>query len=169
MFEERRFRPFDVDRRVESFFRDARLLVAGNPDVFVDLNETATVTESDLTSCNFVLEIARDDTSFVELMGGLSAGMEAWDDAKSVALVAVASSSYLKLAEVTRIVPVEELARTIDFSDGPVAEPFLATFHGCDVDVFLVLLEESEQSVAEPWRKGTWLSRGRFGLRTSVE
>lgn len=169
MFEERRFRPFDVDRRVEGFFRECRLLVAGNPDVYVDADQVRTVTESELRSGGFFLELTRDEVSFAELIDGFRSGLREWRDAKSVGLVVVASSSYLKLAEIILMAPIDEVQRVIDLTTVPVAEPFHATTHGCDLDASLVLLRDGSPEPLEPWRRGTWLARTRFGLRTAIE
>ncbi len=169
MFEERRFRPFDVDKRVERFLRETRLVVAGNADVFIELNQTRTVTESDLISGHFAVEFARDEASFVEIHDDLKAGISAWEDSKEIGLIVVASSGYLKLAHVLCLVPVDELTRQVELRGETVAEPFQATYHGCDIDVSLVLLNECVPRPLEPWRKGTWLTRGKFGLRTSID
>ena len=169
MYEERRFRPFDVAKSVEEFFKDARLLVAGNPDVYIDERQSRTVTESDLTSGHFVLELARDGDSFADLKAKLREGVGDLGPNADVGLVAIATSKYLKLAEVVLIEPIEDLERLIDLRRGPVAEPFQATHHGCDIDVALVLLNERPELPLEPWRKGTWLACTKFGLRTSID
>jgi hypothetical protein len=169
MYEERPFRPFDIDARVEGFFRDARLLVAGNLDVFVEAGQSRTVTEPELTSGNFQLELARDGRAFDQLMDELRSGIEPWGDPRSIGLLIIASSSYLKLAQIVICESIDEVSRLVDLGTDPVADPFLATHHGCDIEVSLVLLEQAAMSDFEPWRKGTWLARSKFGLRTSIE
>ncbi len=169
MLEERSFRPFDVADGVTGFFHEARLLVAGNSAVAIQPGQQRTVTESELVSGHFVLELAPGHDAFQQLIGVARAELGDIQRDAAVGLVVIAGSPYLKLAEVIHTSLLDELERSIDLRDGPIAEPFHATRHGCDINAYLALLTERRERPFEPWRKGTWLARGSFGLRTNVD
>jgi hypothetical protein len=169
MQEERRFRPFDTPDTLMGFLRDARLLVAGSADVFVEAGEQRTITESELAAGNFSLELARTDAGFEELMAAFVNAPAAWDPPAMMGVVVVAYSRYLKLAEVLNIVPMADLERVTTLGGDSSAKPFQAPHHGCDLSVYIALLEERPRRSFEPWRKGTWLARTSFDLRTAID
>lgn len=123
------------------------------------------MSDAELRSGAFTLELSRDQASFDALLESAKyAASQAEID--PVGLAVIVSSSYLKIADVLIVQPLGEVQRTTALTHGTPARPFGSVFHGCDVEAFLVLLEELDEAMLRPWRTATWLSRARFELRT---
>ena len=110
---------------------------------------------------------APDDGSMEEFRGLLRSGVhQSGIAAADLGLVVVASSAYLKIADVCFQAPLDEgdgLARTTSFAEcRPRA--LQASTHGSVVSAYVVLLREQERGDLRPWRRGTWLARAMFRI-----
>jgi hypothetical protein len=166
--ERRRFRPFDVPAPVARFLDDARLLIGTDSDEYVESSSRRVVDPVELRSGAFSLEIARDDVTFTDLLEAASDAATKYADGV-VDLVIVASTSYLKLSEIVRRTPLDQVERVMQLTNGAVPRPFRAIHHGCDVEAYLLLSDGRNETPLEPWRKGTWLGRARYELRTGLD
>ena len=83
----------------------------------------------------------------------------------------IVSSSFLRISEVCWSFPCGRLSRlpdriTLTAPERPAA--LSAIHHGADVELQLVLNKQLANGPGlKPWRKGTWLSRSQFRLRTT--
>jgi hypothetical protein len=167
--ERRKFRPFDVPVALGNFLDAARLLVGGDEEIYVEASSRRVVSEAELRSGAFSLAVARDPTDFGVLLDQALATAASEYPEETIGLVAVVSSPYLKLAEVVTRRPLDEIERVIPLTNGTPARPFRAIFHGCEVEASLVLMRDLEEAPLRAWRKGTWLCRARFELRTGLD
>lgn len=108
---------------------------------------------------------AADDEGMEEFLGLLRSGAtQSKIAATDLGLVVVASSRYLRIADICLQVPLDKcdgLARTASFAEcRPRA--LRASTSGATVTAYIVLLQEQERSDLKPWRRGTWLARTVF-------
>ena len=85
----------------------------------------------------------------------------------ALGLFAVASTTYIKRSEEVYRCPLtdlESLSRVTDITDGERPVALRTGFHGAVVEVYLLLLREVAKHPLQPWRKGTWISRGKFRI-----
>lgn len=168
--ERRTYRPFDVPVAIERFLDDARLLVDGDEDVYVEGSSRRVVGDTELRSGAFTLALGRDDAALTERLDqALAAADDHLHGADSVELVVVVTSGYLKLADIAIRRPLADVERLMALTNGAPARAFRSIFHGCDVEAALVLATTLDESPLHPWRRGTWLSRTRFELRTGLD
>jgi hypothetical protein len=163
----RKFRPYDIPVGISRFFDDAELVIGNDETIFVAAGNRRVVSDHELRSGSFSLSLARDDAAFEELVQ--RAIEAAGDTVDSVGLAVVATSAYLKLADVLVDRPLREIDRITPLTDGAAARSFHAVVHGCDVEAGLVLRNDLDDAPLRPWRKATWLSRARFELRTGLD
>jgi hypothetical protein len=163
----RKFRPYDIPVGVSQFLDDAELVIGDDETIFVAAGNRRLVSDQELRSGAFSLSLARDEAAFEELLERTIAS--AGDAAEVMGLAVVATSSYLKLADVLVDRSLRELDRLIPLTNGTPARSFRAIVHGCDVEVGLVLREDLGEAPLKAWRKATWLSRARFELRTGLD
>jgi hypothetical protein len=165
--ERRTFRPFDVPAELSSFLALSRLR-AGETSDYVDAGSQRLVDVAELRACDFTLEVTHDDAPFDAAREAAVAAAHDNYGENTVEYVVLVSSSYLKLADVALRVPLAEAPRISLLADCG-ARAFNSIHHGCDIDAFLVLGERLEHQPLRPWRRGTWLSRATFRLRTELE
>jgi hypothetical protein len=159
------FRPFDVPSAVASFLDKARLRI-GDSSEYVEAGSRRVLDVAELRAGDLTLEVAADETEFSDaLMAAVAAAAPYGEEA--VEFVVVVSSSYLKVAEVVARKRMADVERATSLKGN--ARPFMAIHHGCDVEAFLVLSDGLDQEPLRPWRKGTWLSRAAFALRTDLD
>jgi len=119
-----------------------------------------------------ILEWAPDDFTFQQFRDRMRQKLAtAGIDPSVVDLIIVAKSSYLKLANIVfslRVSELESLPRKMEVSPGKRAEALSAPFTGFDLEVALVLARGLPKAPLKPFRKGTWLSRIRFGIDTKL-
>jgi hypothetical protein len=166
--ERRTFRPFDVPEAVERFFDNARLVIGADPDEFVEPDSRRQVDAAELKSGAFGLQITPDESSFAELATATRDAATIYGE-DGVRLVVVVGSSYLKIVDVVVEMPLDALERVVQVTNGTPARAFRAVHHGCDIEAFLLLGHVLEEQPLQAWRKGTWLSRARFELRTGLD
>lgn len=87
-----------------------------------------------------------------------------------VELVVLATSPRLKMVDLIyskRLDEVDDIPRQIDFPR-PRPQSMRGPFGGCDVRAFFCLAREFHPQPLRPWRKGTWLGKQEFLLRTDA-
>ncbi len=164
-----RLRPFNVPPPVEGFLKNAKLHVADSDEVFVEANQQLTVTEAQLRAGTFQLRISDDEAAFIDAVRDAEVPLNTVADLTNVGLVIVASSPYLKLAQIVFQEPWGGFGRTINLGAHGMPDAFRCIHHGCEIGVHLVLRDEATKAPRSPWRKGTWLSSVAFKLRTESE
>lgn len=88
-------------------------------------------------------------------------------DLSELGLIAVASTSYIRRAQVVHRCPLsdlESLDRVTVITAGQRPVALRTGFHGAAVEVYLLLLRELEKRPLRHWRKGTWISRAKFTI-----
>ena len=167
--ERRRFRPFEVPVALGHFLDDARLLIGGDEEIYVESSSRRVVSDGELRSGSFALALTPDATGFDQLHSHATAvAVEEYGE-HAVGLVVLVGSPYLKIAELVLQLPLADVERVVPLTRGAPASPFRAVIHGCDIEAALVLLADLEEAELRPWRKATWLSRARFELRTGLD
>ena len=92
-------------------------------------------------------------------------------DPCDVSILVVATTPYLKKADVVFELPVsdvEALEPVVDLSDSDRPRALRAPHHGFRIDAYLVLTKDLPQRPLKPWRKGTWLARSFFRVTTEA-
>jgi hypothetical protein len=118
-----------------------------------------------------VLELGQSDDVFDALQIGLSKHVgELEFGLDEVELVVIASSPYLKIADVIireRLDHLSALGRRITLSD-PRPRALRTPRSGCQLDVYLLLGRAVEPRPLRPWRKGTWLAHCTFNIASEL-
>lgn len=167
--ERRKLRPFDVPPALGQFLDKVQLVVGEDEGVFVEASGRRVVSDGELRSGRFALSLERDALAFGDLLTrATTAASEEYGEG-AVGLVVVVASGYLKIAEIAVRCPLEDIGRVVSLTEGAPVRAFNSIFHGCDIDAALVLMDDLEEHILRPWRKGTWLSRARFELRTGLD
>jgi hypothetical protein len=141
-------------------------------DQVVQPDSSVTVSEDVFLHSPFVLRLAADETVLRETVQAALSALEASPyDAADLALVVVASSSYLKIAETLAVVELAELAelpasRNLTGTVRPKA--MQSARSGCEIEVAICLSKTREFTPLQAWRRWSWLSRSRFGVGTEA-
>lgn len=120
-----------------------------------------------------ILDWTTDDESFTTFRLDLVAGAnEAEIPLEDIELVTVASTPFLRVSEIVFRHPLQELdtlPRSVPLIQGPRRpRAFSAPHNGFRVDSFLALARSRQRVPLRPFRKGTWLSRARFVVTTTM-
>jgi hypothetical protein len=89
-------------------------------------------------------------------------------------VIITASTSYLKIAETIWSGTLQEFRSASKNGDqiglkldgDPRPGPFQTPKGGCRVEVSVILAKQLHKASGKPWRKGTWLGRAKFDVRT---
>ena len=89
-------------------------------------------------------------------------------------VIITASTSYLKIAETIWSGTLQEFRSASKNGDqiglkldgDPRPGPFQTPKGGCTVEVSVILAKQLHKASGKPWRKGTWLGRAKFNVRT---
>ena len=119
------------------------------------------------------LDWTTDDDSFSAFRLALVAGAsEAEIPLTDLALVVVTSTPFLRFSEIVfqhHLRDLESLPRSVNLTEGPPRpRAFSAPHSGFRVDAFLVIAASRPRVPLRPYRKGTWLSRSRFVVTTTM-
>lgn len=118
------------------------------------------------------IEWAPDDIEFGDRVRRVQESVEASGvRANQLSLLIVASTPYLKNADIVLDLPLSRLDNLPRVSS--LTEPFRpaafdAPHHGFAVDVYIVINETVDPRPLLPWRKGTWLAHSRFVVATDA-
>lgn len=89
-----------------------------------------------------------------------------------VELVVLASTPYLRLVDIVHRCPLDDLEalpqKITMVGDDEGVRALRAPIGGCDIEAFFVLRRSQPAKPLRPRRKGTWLGRIRFTLRTEM-
>lgn len=88
----------------------------------------------------------------------------------SLALVVVASSTFLKIADIVFQLPVnqiEQLTRFTNLTEPSRPRAFSTPFSGFTVGTYLLLSRDLPFRPLRPHRLGTWIARAQFRVRTT--
>jgi hypothetical protein len=118
------------------------------------------------------LEWASDDSAYDRFRSTLIDGAEESElNPRDLDVVVVASSRYLKLAEVVMcesVVAFDQIPRVLDLTGEPRFRAFSTPNSGFSLDAYIVLSRTLEQRPLQPYRKATWLARASFRVDTSL-
>lgn len=90
---------------------------------------------------------------------------------EAATLVVTAYTSYLKITDILVNHPVsriDALDRESVFHHSNRPKAMQASTHGATVTAYLVLSRNIKRAPLRPWRKGTWLARTAFRIRTDT-
>lgn len=168
--EERIIRPYEGVERI------ARVLdycvVKMTSQHHIESNSTKRLVASEYLAFPVQLWLAENEAGMDALTRELSEGLAQADlDASDVEVVVLLSTGGLKLAEIVWRSGAKELAGAsphIDISGDPRRAPLCMPFGGCRIDVYVLLSKDLEEAPLRPWRKGTWLARARFEIKTDL-
>ena len=132
-----------------------------------------TVSSSSLRHDPTLLICAPDDDGLQELHTRVSAALDVIGlEAGQVELVVLASTPYLKLADVVHQQLLSDpgaIPRDLKLIGDESATRALCTpSGGCDIEVAFCLATKLDDQPLRPRRRGTWLGRVRFSLRTEL-
>lgn len=117
------------------------------------------------------IEWAADDTGLQEFTDRAREAVKAAGLSDSdLSLVAVASSPFLKVADIIferTFAHLEELGRITDLSPAPRPDAFSAPFSGFTVDAYVLLNRQLEKRPLRPYLRGTWLAHARYRVSTT--
>jgi hypothetical protein len=118
------------------------------------------------------LEWAADEVSFHEFKDLLvTRALRAEIPLDSLSLVVVASSSFLKIAEIVFTWPVDDidaLPRQTALTEVRRPRAFNTPFSGFRVDVYLLLDRDLAFRPLRPHRRGTWIARSNYRIETTL-
>ncbi|MFZ9042916.1 MAG: hypothetical protein ACO225_14690 [Ilumatobacteraceae bacterium] len=117
------------------------------------------------------LVLAEDDHGAHELQGRIAEGLGDLSLATSdVELVVLAASPRLKMVDVVyaqRLDAIAEVPPKVSFPR-PRPRAMQGPVGGCDVRAYFCLARQFPPRPLHPWRKGTWLGKQEFQLRTEA-
>lgn len=118
------------------------------------------------------LQWSEDEAAFDTFKEKITAGVEeAGLPADAVAIVVVASTTFLKIADVVLFNSLTELSlltRITDLTSPQRPRAFSAPFSGFSVDTYLLLSRSLSPQPLRPHIRGTWLARAQFRVETSL-
>ena len=130
------------------------------------------VSSEEFCSAPVRLELAPDDAEMDTFVGSTLSALEvAGYEAEQVELVVVASSSYLKIVEVLDRKLCSDLGdaqRVLSLTSVERPRALRSPRSGARVDVYLCLATDIERRPLRAWRKGTWLARAHFDLKSDL-
>ena len=166
--EHRVVRPYVGLERFQAVLDDWRLRVG--PEV-ASADERLTLTSATFLNDPVLLRCASDDDHLERVRKELLVAAEAIElEASDVEVVVIARSAYLRIADIVHrstLAEEEALARELLLSQ-PRPRAFCTPSGGCDVEVYLALARQLDPAPLRPRRKGTWLGRVAFKLRTEL-
>jgi hypothetical protein len=145
-------------------------LYVGDRAVLADT--TATISEDVFLHAPFVLRLAADESALRSAVERAIEDVAASPyDVADVALVVVASSSYLKIAEPLAVIDLSELAdksASLVLTAGARPKAMRSPRAGCEVEVTGCLTRERAFKPLQAWRRWTWLSRTVFTVESEA-
>lgn len=168
--EERIIRPYQGVDRIGRVLADS--FVQMTPQHRIEPDSTKRIVASEYVAFPVQLWLAADEAGMAGLVDELALGLdEAGLAAVHVEVVVVLSTPRLKLAEIVWRKRADELAGEsphIDIAGDPRRAPLRTPFGGCRIDVYVLLSKHLPEAPLRPWRKGTWLARARFEIKTDL-
>lgn len=168
--EQRTIRPFVGLDGFQRILDQFRLAVANDR---VEPDDSIRLTPEGFLLRPVSLELAGDDElyEFARIGLGLCA-TELGFELSDLELVVIASSPYLKIADIVVRQPLDQLAdlgRSISLTSPSRPRALRAMHNGCTVDAYVCLGANLPQKPLLPWRRGTWLAKISFGISSELE
>lgn len=169
--ETRTIRPFVGIDALESVLDEA-LLHFGQEACMPNDSTTVDVAPHEYLLRPVSIEWASDEEAFSRFRqrlfdGSRSTGFEPRD----LSLVVVASTSYLKIADIVLLRPlsdIEDLPRIAELTSPIRPEAFSAPFNGFVVDAYVLLSNSVQPRPLKPHVRGTWIAQVRFRIETTL-
>ena len=169
--EERIIRPFFGVDKLQSAFGGMRLAVG---DEIVDPDSSHELLPHEFLNSKVSLLLAADDHELSLIRVALLEGIaELGIAADGVDLLVQTTSPKLKFTDQVARFSIESLDPTkvrlsLVTKNGGRPRALSTPVGGCTIDVYLVLAQSIEPVALKAWRKGTWLAKTRFRLRTDT-
>jgi hypothetical protein len=170
-------RPFRAFHRVEALLRERAELVATDGSDPVGVGEVMFLDPSSFISAGVQLTLAPDRESLQELRDTFKEErQQVFGARENVTLVVMLSTPRLRYADIVANVSLREsssIPQRIDLAprlelDHTRPRALRTPRGGCFVDVLLLVDEELDKAPLKPWRKGSWLAKVRFKIRSQI-
>jgi hypothetical protein len=166
----RTVRPFvGLDPLQRILSSNAHLLVGTDR---LEDDETLIVNADSFLIRPIAIELALDDDLYDVVKLGLVGQARALGfEPGQLELVVVATSPYLKIAEILLRCPFDCLdghPRVFPLAEGSRPRAFSSPRSGCTVDLYVVLADQVERRPLRPWRRGTWLARTSYAIASEL-
>lgn len=167
--ETRVVRPFTGIDHFERVVSDAQLFVGMDG---YEAGSRVTVSAEDYLARPMELTLAGEGEPFEIAVDHLTTGLRDLDlNGGDISLAIIASSPTLKMTDVVADVPLGEL-RTLErvyrVADRRRPRALMAPRGGCNLSLYLYLNRTLVPAALRPWRKGTWLAKADFRVRTDL-
>jgi hypothetical protein len=167
--ETRVIRPFTGVDHFERMLADARLFVGMDGH---EAGSRVTLSTEDYLTRPIELALATEGEQFENALDHLATGLQDLDlQGPDVSLIAVASSPTMKMTDIVAnesLANPRQISRVIPVADRQRPRALMAPRGGCNLSFFVYLNRSLEATPLRPWRKGTWLARADFRLRSDL-
>ena len=166
--ETRTIRPYRGVDHFQGVLDRAQLYVGDRP---IDGGSRVSLTADEYLNYPISLRLAADEHDRHENEGRIADGLGDLTLATSdVELVVLTSAPRLKMVDVVFASRLDELDEVPGVVTFPRERPraLRGPIGGCDVRVYFCLARQFPPRALHPWRKGTWLGRQEFQLRTDL-
>lgn len=134
--------------------------------------ESLTLTAEGFLLREIAVEMSSSDELFEVMQLGLAQHLASIGfNPADLELVVIASSPYMKIADVLVRCPLDRLAplgRRLVLSSPKRPRALSSPRSGCAIDVYVVLSHDVPQVPLRPWRRGTWFARASFSLSSEL-
>lgn len=167
--EERDIRPY---RGLEAFETalDGLCVEFGDRQIFA--GGLATTTSADFVRQPVTLVLGEDEAERDQVAAALQAACaQAELDTEALELLVVMRTTRLKISEIVWRASLDKLgtcpprvALTRDKRPRPLETPI----GGCSILTYIALREERNRVALAPWRKGTWVAKAEYKIKTNI-
>lgn len=169
MSSETRFlRPFQGTDRMQALLSGARLRVG---DRYIEGDGRVALTLDEYLNFPIAVELAPDQAQFEDLRRQFdAAAADMGIPLADLELVVITQAPKLKMVDRVCVQPLPDvgsLGREIRV-DRSSSRALRAPLGGCDLRVFVCLARERPPQALRAWRRGTWLARQDFHLRSDA-
>lgn len=168
--ETRTIRPYSGLGAFERAAANTRVEIGG---LTCEAGERLSLTAASMRSDPLIVRIADDADQLHQLNEDIGSALTDLGLARGqTSLLVILSTPYLRLADIVHQSRLDEpgaVPERLEIrADGHKARALLTPNGGCDVQVYFCLADEVDQAPLRPHRKGTWLGRSVFRLRTEL-
>ena len=167
--ETRTIRPYLGGGEFQSVLDRCRLQIG---DLRLDGGGRVSVSLDEYLNYQYRLVLAADDHDLHAAQAEIAEGLGSLGLATSdVEFLVLASSPTLKMVDVVARVPLDELPeipRVVAITGDSRPRALLGPNGGCDIRVYFCLARQLPPRALHPWRKGTWLGKQEFSVRSEL-
>lgn len=160
-------RPFQPVVAIDRFVEAIRLVIG---EASVSADSWVAMDEDFFLRGRVTLQLANNADVLADHLRSIESDLVGSPYSKDdLALVVVLTSSFLKQAEVDRIIPLNELSsfgHELNLGGPPRPRPLSSPKAGCEVEVSICLQRELPRKPLQAWRAWTWLSRTSFRVKS---